>query len=103
MSRTTLEIILQILTSSKEGMRIGAPSSSAGSNEVREILEFLVKRKLLERRRGVDGDSRYRITDRGVEFLQEYEGLRTLSAELCKSYGKAVDVRVRNRGRRESG
>jgi len=103
MSKTTLEMILQILTSSKDGMREGTLLNPAASNEVRGVLEFLVKGKLLERKRGVDGDYNYRITTRGVEFLNEYEGLRTLSAELCKTYGKAMDVRPRNRGRREIG
>ena len=95
--------MLQILTSSKEGMRGGAPLSSAASDELQGILEFMVKRSLLERKRGVNGDSNYRITMRGVEFLREYEGLKTLSAELSKTYGKAMDVRARHRGRREIG
>jgi hypothetical protein len=101
MSPNTLEMMRHILSASRNGTRGRSPSDSTGSDELNEVYAFLVRRGLLERKHMVNGEFRYRITKRGEEFLSEYEGLKTLSAELCKSYGGDIDSRVHNRLRRK--
>lgn len=99
MSQNTLEIIRQILSAYRDGTKGRTPSDSMDPDELRELLAFLVKRRLLEGRCTGNGEFRYRITKRGEEFLSEFEGLKTLSVELCKSYSR--DVRVHDRLRRK--
>jgi predicted transcriptional regulator len=101
MSRDTLEIIRHILSTSKNGVKGRSHLDSMGSDELNDVYTFLVRRRLLERRHLVSGEDSYRITKRGEEFLREYEGLKTLSIELCKSYSGDIDSRVHSRLRRK--
>jgi DNA-binding PadR family transcriptional regulator len=91
--------VLDVLLASREWTSFGKLLQCFDSGDGSNLLHWLVKRRLLEKRE-MEGGLSYRITEKGEEFVREYQGMKRLSAELWKSYGKAIGVQVCNRRRK---